>query len=168
MVADLAFSRQFAFAVLRNQLKRTVFASGICWSGRTGNCQAGYVDQPLKRGRVSVCGINQIAGPALINLVIFRVTAGLGAAGAMYYVSNTLQRSNQAGRLQNRPRPPLYAVEVTAYKTCIAGRSKKDGARDCARVEGIEDVTADKSGSACDQNFQSGQAEFLANFTKFV
>ena len=111
---------------------------------------------------------HKIACPTLVDVVILGITAGLGAASAMDDVGYAFQGFCQGSRFQDRAGSSFRCCKVPTDKASIAGRPNQIGRGDTLGVECVQDMTADKACGACDQNFQSGQAEFLANFAQFI
>lgn len=58
--------------------------------------------------------------------------------------------------------------EMGLDEPSVAGWAKQGGGGEVEGGQVIQDVTAHKPGGACDQNFQSDQAEFLANFAELI
>src|SRR5690349_3346680 len=88
--ADFTLSRQLAFSVVRNGSRGAVFTRGIslrCWAV---DGQARYMNE-TSDGRMPVNGLDQVACPTLVDLVILGIAAGLRAARAMNDVSNARQ-----------------------------------------------------------------------------
>jgi len=168
MLANLAFTRQLALAIVRNGPEWTMFLRRILRCGRASDCQARYVNQASDGGGALVDSFHKIACPALVHLVILCIATGLGATSTMDYVSYAFESLQQGAGLQDRARSRFRCREVRTDKAFIACRSDKVNCGNAVGVESVQDMTADKPGGACDQNFQSGQAEFLANFAKFV
>ena len=83
-------------------------------------------------------------------------------------MSYALESFCQSIWLKDRARPGFRRSEVGTYKAPIAGRPDEINRSYVLGLKRVQDVTADKPGGACDQNFQSGQAEFLANLAKFI
>jgi hypothetical protein len=168
MLANLAFTRQLALAIVRNGPEWALFLRRILLCGRTSGCQARYVNQASDGEGALVDSFHKIACPALVHLVILCIATGLGATSTMDYVSYAFESLHQGAELQDRARSRFRRREVRTNKALIARRSDQVNCGNVLRVESVQDMTADKPGGACDQNFQSGQAEFLANLAEFV
>ena len=86
----------------------------------------------------------------------------------MDHMSYAFEGLRKGPGLQYRARPGFDGRQMRTNKALIARRSDQVNCGNILGAESIQDMTADKPSGACDQNFQSGQAEFLANLADFV
>jgi uncharacterized membrane-anchored protein len=81
---------------------------------------------------------------------------------------NAGHRRAKTCRVVNGAEAHFDARRIGPYKRPVAGGPKENGGRQTARAEAIKDVTADKSARSCEQDLQSGQAEFFADLAQFL
>ena len=124
--------------------------------------------QPAYLAAKLVGGRDDIARPALVNLVKAGCPDGFGGSRAMDNVRDVGHRLPQAFGVADRAGAHLNLRQVARDEPPIAGGPEQHDRGKPPVAEAIENMTADEAARPCEQDLQLDQAEFFAHLPQLV
>ena len=143
--AHFLFAREFAPAVLRDRLRRIVFASGTFGGRGPAGGHAGKIDEPLHAALLLVDRLDDGPRAELVHLVEFADSNCLGAAGGVNHMRHVTHRFAQAGRIAESAQAHFDLREMLLDEPLVGRGPEQHRGGKGFGAQLVEDVTADKS-----------------------